>query len=115
MTTSKVNSHYSDPFKLEKAISFLSYICTAVQKNGPFANFETNLLCLRCIVGSILITNKMSPKGVYCKSLDVLVAEAVKIVVHFTPIQSQLENFLRYRSKHLGDPTTIPAVKALLA
>jgi hypothetical protein len=88
--------------RLEKVISFLRYIsnvCTAIQKNGPFASIETNLLCLRCIVGSILITDKVSPNGVYCTKSDVLLEETVKIVVHFTPRQIQLENFLKYCSK----------------
>ena len=99
--------------KLLMILGGVSDVCTSMLTNHRFENEESNKLCLRCIVGAVLMYDYLSPTGAFGTKTKFHVREAMEILVTFEPKQNALINAIKYSSKHLGDESADPKVKAL--
>jgi hypothetical protein len=93
----------------------VSDICAGILKHHPGESEKKDKLCLRCIVGATLIFDHISPTGAFAQKPGFRVKEAMELLAQFQPKQTGLINAVKFSSKHLGDATANPAIKALFA
>jgi len=108
-------------YKTPQEASSISYIfssivdvCTSILTNHKFDNEETNLLCLRCIVGSILIFDHISSKNPFSSKSPMKIVAACQLVANYDPPKPELINALKFSSKKLNDPTTTNSIHDLI-
>ena len=90
-------------------------ICTATIVHHNIERQDTQILVLRCITGATLMYDHLSPTGAFNKQVPFANYDALKTVHDFQPKQTALINAIKYSSKHLQDPTTLPSIKELFA
>ena len=103
------------PDQLTKLLTLLggvSDICTAIATQEGEMNDRLIVLCLRCIVGSVIMYDNLCPTGAFCGA-KFHVREAMEFVCSYEPKQTGLINFIKYCSKHLNDPISDPKIKIL--
>ena len=115
--TSLSNQYPQGSESLDSVLMILgavSDVCTSMLKFHKYGTEEPNKLCLRCIVGAVLIYDWMSPVGAFsAKKRRFHVRDAMEVLVSFEPKQTALINAMKYSSKHLGDGSADPKIKAL--
>ena len=70
--------------------------------------------CLKAMTAAFLIYDEMNKDGAFQSKADFAVIQALNVLVHYQPQQTNLVNTIKYSSKHLNDKNTIPQVKTLL-
>lgn len=93
----------------------VSDVATSILKRHQFDNEKPNKLCLRCIVGAVLIFDHLSPTGCFTSRPLFHVRDAMEVLVNFQPQQKSLINAMKFSSKHLGDTNADPKIKQLFA
>ncbi|KAH0791850.1 protein FAM49B [Histomonas meleagridis] len=98
--------------KLLELLGTVCDICTSILTNHH-PDSEPTRLCLRCIVGATLIYDHISPNGAFGVKPTFHVKDAMTLLVEYQPKQIELINAIKYSSKHLGDESADPKIKAL--
>ncbi|KAH0786516.1 protein FAM49B isoform X1 [Histomonas meleagridis] len=99
--------------KILDVIGCVSDVCTNILKNHRFDDEQPNKLCLRCIVGSTLIYDHLSPTGAFTSKTKFHVKEAMELLVGFEPKQVSLINAIKYSSKNLDKDGADPKITNL--
>jgi len=97
-----------------KALGTLAMVCQQTVSKGG-GNLQTNLFCLRCMVGSVILYDHLHLQGVFRRGADVDIKSCILTVKSFEAPETQaLVNVLRFTNMHLNDPQTPAAIKHLL-
>lgn len=110
------NSYPQDSPNFQKCLNLLgsiSDVCTAIAKGSSDAAERPLLLCLRCIVGAVLMYDHLSPTGAFCNQAHFHCKEAMELLVNYKPQQTGLINAIKYSSKHIEDHNSNPKITAL--
>ena len=91
----------------------VSDVATSILKKHKFDNEKPNKLCLRCIVGAVLIIDNISPQGAFLPKSSFHIKDAMDVLVNFQPKQTNLIDAIKYSSKHLKDPNSDPKIKQM--
>ena len=92
----------------------ISDICTSIQISHKFSDMESNIMCLRGISVSVYLYDVLCPTGAFTAKTPFSVEMAIRKLVEFEPRQDWLINVIRFNSKNLKSPNTIPEIKELL-
>uniref|UniRef100_A0A914VEK6 CYRIA/CYRIB Rac1 binding domain-containing protein n=1 Tax=Plectus sambesii TaxID=2011161 RepID=A0A914VEK6_9BILA len=78
---------------------------------------DTRLFCLRVMVGAIILYDHVHPTGAFARGSAVDIRAAVRVLKNHSTAErvENLLNALRYTTKHLSDPTTPKAIRAILS
>ena len=118
-TISTLQSHYaSDNTRVSQVLGIFGStvdICASTLINHNLESESSKILALRCITGATLMYDFLSTTGSYTSKTPFAVVKALQQVVNFQPKQNALINTIKYSSKHINDPTTMPQIRELFA
>jgi len=105
---------------LTTALALMASVCEDMVTNKRFANDNTNMFCLRCMTGSIILYDHLAPSGAFSKKSAIPIKACITILKTFKAESGAamptdgLLNALRFTTVHLNDPETPNAIKQLL-
>ncbi|XP_005101680.1 CYFIP-related Rac1 interactor B [Aplysia californica] len=100
-------------------LSMMANICRVMIENPEYRSRikdDTQLFCLRVMVGVIILYDHVHPVGAFAKTSGIEMKGCIKILKDqdHTNVESLL-NALRYTTKHLQDDNTPRIIKSMLA
>ncbi|BFZ17057.1 hypothetical protein BsWGS_20096 [Bradybaena similaris] len=100
-------------------LSMMANICRVMIENPQYRSRikeETQLFCLRVMVGVIILYDHVHPVGAFAKTSGIEMKSCIKLLKDQQKgtVESLL-NALRYTTKHLQDETTSRTIKNMLA
>jgi len=100
-------------------LGMMAKICRLMIENPDYRSRmqeNTQLFCLRVMVGVIILYDHVHPVGAFAKTSGIEMKDCIKILKEQenTNVESLL-NALRYTTKHLQDESTPKNIKSLLA
>ncbi|GFS01897.1 protein FAM49B-like [Elysia marginata] len=100
-------------------LSMMACICRVMIENQEYRSRireETQLFCLRVMVGVIILYDHVHPVGAFAKTSAIDMKSSIKLLKdqERSKVESLL-NALRYTTNHLQDDTTPKTLKAMLA
>lgn len=97
------------------ALATMSNVCQEMVEKGKFSNDETNMFCLRCMTGSIILFDHLHAQGAFNKKSPIHIKGCITVLKNFTggPTDGLL-NALRFTTIHLNDADTPANIKHLL-
>jgi len=105
---------------LTTALALMSSVCEDMVTNKRFNNDNTNMFCLRCMTGAIILYDHLAPFGAFSKKSAIPIKACITCLKTFKPESGAamstdgLLNALRFTTVHLNDPETPNAIKQLL-
>ena len=97
-------------------LSLMANVCYEMVAKHRFTSVDTNMFCLRCMTGSIILVDHLAPSGAFHKKSHINVKGCITVLKTFTDAETGgLMNALRFTTVHLSDPETPSASKALLS
>jgi hypothetical protein len=88
-------------------------VCTSIVVGHPNSNEPTMKLCLRCLVGAVLIYDHISDGGAFLTKSDFHVRAGMEFLVKYEPKQVALINAIRFSSKNLRANGSDPKIYSL--
>jgi hypothetical protein len=88
-------------------------VCTSIVVGHPDTVEPTMKLCLRCLVGAVLMFDHLSDGGAFLVKSDFHVRNGMELLVKYEPKQIALINAIRYSSKNLRANGSDPRILAL--
>jgi len=100
-------------------LSTMANICRVMIENpryrSRFSSEETEMFCLRVMVGVIILFDHVHPMGAFVKASNIDVKNSIKVLKDQEDGKVEgLLNALRYTTKHLKDETTPKAIRSML-
>ncbi|KAJ6227303.1 hypothetical protein M0813_09884 [Anaeramoeba flamelloides] len=83
-------------------------------ENRKFESEETNLFCLRAMVGTIVIFDHVDEKGTFDKKSPIQIKNCLTLLANFDPKQQSLINMIKFSTKHWRDEKTKQSLKSIL-
>lgn len=120
VTAKFVSQHKDLPVEqTTDCLSMMANICRVMIDNQEYRQRikeETQLFCLRVMVGVIILYDHVHPLGAFAKTSGIEMKGSIKLLKdqERSKVESLL-NALRYTTKHLQDPATSKNLKAMLA
>lgn len=101
-------------------LSLMANVCYEMVAKHRFTSVDTNMFCLRCMTGSIILVDHLSRLGAFHKKSLINIKGCITTLKAFTDtdaggLTGGLVNVLRYNTIHLTDPDTPSSIKALLS
>eukprot|EP01095_Lingulamoeba_sp_RSL-Kostka_P008688 TRINITY_DN2949_c0_g3_i2.p1 TRINITY_DN2949_c0_g3~~TRINITY_DN2949_c0_g3_i2.p1 ORF type:complete len:316 (+),score=106.42 TRINITY_DN2949_c0_g3_i2:171-1118(+) len=98
-----------------EALSTMANVCHEMVLNERFQAEKTNMFCLRCMTGSIILFDHLHAQGAFSKRSPIHIKGCITVLKNFTggPTDGLL-NALRFTTIHLNDPETPANIKHLL-
>ena len=98
-----------------EALSTMANVCHEMVLNKKFPSDDTNMFCLRCMTGSIILFDHLHAQGAFSKRSPIHIKGCITVLKNFTggPTDGLL-NALRFTTIHLNDPETPANIKHLL-
>eukprot|EP00742_Colponemidia_sp_Colp-10_P000692 GILJ01000753.1.p1 GENE.GILJ01000753.1~~GILJ01000753.1.p1 ORF type:complete len:316 (+),score=47.54 GILJ01000753.1:39-986(+) len=94
----------------------MSNICGSMVRKKRFESVETNLFCLRAMVGAIILYDHVHPIGAFHRRSEIKMSKNIDLLLSFTAASTEnLLNVLRYSSKHLNDDSTPASIQDKLS
>lgn len=93
--------------------ALIDLFTSSLSNNGNSLDQDTQILALRGIVGATLLYDHSSANGAFNRTVPMAIEIAMSILCNFTPQQKGLINSIRYSSKHINDPNTLPEIRDL--
>jgi len=103
----------SNPF-VTKTLATMANICLHLVKAGKFEEEATNLLCLRAMVGCIVLFDHIDAQGAFVKRSGINIKQAVSVLCKEYGHMTSLKNTLRFSTLHYSDESTPSAIVAML-
>jgi hypothetical protein len=113
-TTEVLNENAHCAVHVPKVLATIANVCLHLVKTNQFQDEATNMLCVRAMVGSIVLFDHVSAEGAFVKRSGINIRQAVTLVVKEYADQKPLINALRYSTLHFSDDSTPSAITALL-
>jgi len=97
------------------ALATMANVCQEMVDKKKFPSEETNMFCLRCMTGSIILFDHLHAQGAFSKKSPIHIKGCITVLKNFTggPTDGLL-NALRFTTIHLNDPETPNNIKHLL-
>lgn len=111
-----LSATYTTPATMAPSLQLLSILidgCCGILSNGTPSE-ATGTICARCVTCAILLYDYCSTTGAFCRGVPFNSVAAVRLIAGYQPLQDSLVKTLRYSSKHLSDPSTLPQIRAIL-
>jgi hypothetical protein len=105
---------------LTTALALMASVCEDMVTNKRFQNDNTNMFCLRCMTGAIILYDHLHTHGAFSKKSGIPIKACITILKTFKSESGQemstdgLLNALRFTTVHLNDPETPNSIKQLL-
>jgi len=123
-TTAKflANVHGSSPSNenVTAALQIMANVCEEMVREKKFASEQTNMFCLRCMVGAIILFDHVDANGAFGKKSPINMRGCITSLKEFKDSSGRggmtdgLLNALRFTTMHLNDADTPAAIKHLL-
>uniref|UniRef100_A0A914UQ45 CYRIA/CYRIB Rac1 binding domain-containing protein n=1 Tax=Plectus sambesii TaxID=2011161 RepID=A0A914UQ45_9BILA len=122
-TASFVRNHPNLPVEnTTDTLATMAMVCRCMVETPEFVlrmskEQDTRLFCLRVMVGAIILYDHVHPTGAFARGSAVDIRAAVRVLKNHSHAErvENLLNALRYTTKHLSDPTTPKAIRAILS
>jgi len=98
-----------------KVLATIANVCLHLVKTKRFPERETNILCVRGMVGCIVLFDHISVEGAFVKRSGINIRQAVQLVVKDYGDLKPLVNALKYSTVHFQDDSTPSAITDLLS
>ena len=98
------------------ALQIMANVCEEMVREKKFASDQTNMFCLRCMVGAIILFDHVDGNGAFGKKSPINMRGCITSLKEYrgaAPTDGLL-NALRFTTVHLNDPETPAAIKHLL-
>jgi len=106
------NAHFGT--HVPRVLATIANVCLHLVKSKRFDDAPTNLLCVRALVGSIVLFDHLTPDGAFVKRSGINIRQAVQLVTKEFSEQKPLINALRYSTLHFSDDSTPAAITQML-
>lgn len=113
-TTEILNESVQAGVHVPKVLATIANVCLHLVKTKQFPEDAVNLLCVRAMVGSIVLFDHISAEGAFVKRSGINIKQAVTLVVKEYSEHKPLINALRYSTLHFSDDSTPSSITALL-
>lgn len=97
-----------------KVLATIANVCLHLVKSKKFPEPDTNTLCIRAMVGCIVLFDHITPEGAFVKRSGINIRQAVQLVVKDYGEQKSLVNALKYSTVHFQDDSTPSTITDLL-
>jgi len=97
-----------------QALAVMANVCQSMVEKKSFANEETNMFCLRCMTGSIILFDHLHPQGAFHKKSPIRIKGCITVLRDQAQQTEGMLNALRFTTKHLNDPETPNNIKHML-
>jgi len=98
-----------------KVLATIANVCLHMVKSGALeADKATSTLCLRAMVGAIVLFDHVTPDGAFVKRSGINIKQAVTMIVKDYPGEIALINALRYGTLHFSDDSTPSSIATML-
>jgi len=97
------------------ALATMANVCQEMVEKKNFDNSETNMFCLRCMTGSIILFDHLHATGAFSRKSPIYIKGCITVLRNFPDGPTDgLLNALRFTTIHLNDPETPANIKHLL-
>lgn len=101
--------------KVLSVLASFANTCMSLVKQKKFQKHETNVLCVRAMVGAIVVYDHVDQLGAFHKRSPVQIRSCISVIKKENiPNADGLLNTLRYSTVHFNDDTTPANVRELL-
>lgn len=98
-----------------QALQIMANVCEEMVREGKFTSDQTNMFCLRCMVGAIILFDHVHATGAFSKKSPINMRGCITAIREFKADSTDgLLNALRFTTVHLNDADTPAAIKHLL-
>mmetsp|Transcript_20039 Transcript_20039/g.29797 ORF Transcript_20039/g.29797 Transcript_20039/m.29797 type:complete len:311 (+) Transcript_20039:58-990(+) len=98
-----------------QALQIMANVCEEMIREKKFQSDQTNMFCLRCMVGAIILFDHVDAAGAFGKKSPINMRGCITAIREFQGETTDgLLNALRFTTVHLNDPDTPAAIKHLL-
>lgn len=97
-----------------KVLATIANVCLHLVKTKKFDDPLVNILCVRAMVGSIVLFDHVTTDGAFVKRSGINIRQAVQLVTKEYADQKPLVNALRYSTLHFSDDSTPAAITQML-
>jgi hypothetical protein len=113
-TLELINENAHNGTHVPKVLATIANVCLHLVKTKRFKDSATDLLCVRSMVGSIVLFDHVSQEGAFVKRSGINIRQAVQLITKEYVEQKPLINALRYSTLHFSDDTTPAAITQML-
>jgi len=97
------------------ALGIMACVCEEMVAGRKFASDDTNMFCLRCMTGAIILYDHLHEQGAFCKRSVINIKGCITVLKGFKGHPTDgLLNALRFTTVHLNDADTPNSIKQLL-
>jgi len=97
------------------ALATISNVCHDMVSKRKFDKDNTNMFCLRAMVGSIILFDHLHPQGAFVKKSPINIKGCINVLKGYTTSPTDgLLNALRFTTITLNNPETPNSVKQML-
>ena len=102
------------------ALQIMANVCEEMVREKKFASEQTNMFCLRCMVGAIILFDHVDAAGAFGKKSPINMRGCITALKDYkgssgrAGLTDGLLNALRFTTVHLNDPDTPASIKHLL-
>lgn len=121
-TTAKFLANHASPSNenVTAALQIMANVCEEMVREKKFQSEVTNMFCLRCMVGAIILFDHVDVNGAFGKKSPINMRGCITSLKDFKDgsgrggMTDGLLNALRFTTMHLNDADTPAAIKHLL-
>jgi len=113
-TTELLNESAHLGMHVPRVLATIANVCLHLVKSKRFEDAPTNMLCVRAMVGCIVLFDHLTPEGAFVKRSGINIRQAVQLVTKEYNDQKPLVNALRYSTLHFSDDSTPAAITQML-
>lgn len=97
------------------ALATMANVCQDTVEKQRIANPDTNMFCLRCMTGSIILFDHLHAAGAFNKKSPIFIKSCITVLKNYAQGPTDgLLNALRFTTIHLNDTDTPANIKHLL-
>jgi len=104
----------SDNDFVSKTLATMANVCLHLAKDEAFEDESTNVLCVKTMVGCIVLFDHVDPEGAFVRHSGINIKQAVQLLTKEYSHMPTLVNALRFSTIHYNDDSTPSSITELL-
>lgn len=101
--------------EISQVLAIMANVCQNMVANKKFPAENTQMFCLRAMVGSIILYDHVHPQGAFHKKSPIRIHDCITTLKQYsTSTNDGLLNAIRFTTIHLSDSDTPSSIKKLL-
>lgn len=101
---------------VSNALAMMANVCHDMVAKKKFEQDKTNMFCLRCMTGAIILFDHLHPAGAFAKKSPINIKGCITVLKGTTSAPTDgLLNALRFTTIHLNDAETPNSLKQMLS